>query len=165
MRQKKSEIGETYKQQSCQHNEVHFLMVGEGELKEEVIETVAQKGLGANIHFSDYIPHNELSKVFERTSVLCITSDSEPFGLTALEAAEAGIPVVITEQSGAREVLSGAMVVEKNDASAYASAISKMISNKAARTRAINANKKDVGRLAWEEVAGKINDVFRNLVK
>jgi glycogen(starch) synthase len=147
------------------NNEVHFLMVGDGDLKDEVIEYVAQKGLGGKIHFSDYIPHKELAMVFEKTSLLCITSDSEPFGLTALEAAEAGIPVVMTEQSGAREVLSGALVVNKDDVAGFAKAITKMISNQVARTKAINTNRKDLSKLDWDSAAIKITDVFHNLVK
>ena len=147
------------------NKEAHFLMVGDGDLKDEVIETVAQKGLGAKIHFADFIPHEDLGNVFNKTSVLCITSDSEPFGLTALEAASAGVPVVLSKQSGAREVLSGAIAVEKDDTAGFAKAINLLLSNPAAREKAISTNKKDVSKLDWEEVAVKVTEVFRNVVK
>jgi glycosyltransferase involved in cell wall biosynthesis len=144
---------------------IHFLMVGDGDLKEEVVEKVAQKSLGGRIHFSDYIAHDELGKVFARTSVLCITSDSEPFGLTALEAAEVGIPVIISAQSGASEVLSGAITVDKDDIDGFAKEISKLLANEKTRSKVIEKNKVDVSKLNWQNAAEQIVEVFREVVK
>lgn len=144
---------------------IHFLMVGEGDLKDEVIEKVAQKSLGGKVHFADYVSHDELGKVFAKSSVLCITSDSEPFGLTALEAADAGIPVVISAQSGAPEVLTGAVTVDKDDVDGFARAITKLLSNEKARNKAIDLNREDVARLNWEDTSSKIVEIFREVVK
>ena len=147
------------------NKEIHFLMVGEGDLKDEVIEQVAQKSLGGRVHFADYLDHRELGKVFARTSLLCITSDSEPFGLTALEAAEAGIPVIMSAQSGASEVLSGAVTVDKDDVKGFVKAINKLLSNEQARNKAVEKNKSDVEALTWDDSARKILEVFRDVVK
>lgn len=147
-----------------QRNDVHFLMVGEGDLKPEVIETVACKGLGHRLHLSENIAHKEITAVFERASILCLPSESEPFGLVAVEAAAAGIPVVLSQQSGAGEVLHKAIKVDNHDIDGFSTAIITLLDNEELRKEVINQGKKDAAQLTWAKTSESIVTLIEKLV-
>ena len=145
--------------------DIHFLMVGNGDQKEEIIEQVAQKGLSKNVHFNQFVEHREIAKVFSRSSLLCMPSYSEPFGIAAIEAAGHGIPVVISKQSGASEVLPGAIIINNSDINGFAKAITKLIDSNEESKERVEENKTAIQKLAWEETVQNILSVFSSVNK
>jgi len=145
--------------------DVHFLMVGDGDLKNEVIETVAQRKLGNKIHFADFVDYQEVSRVFGKASLLCIPSDSEPFGLTAIEAAALGVPVVVSAQSGVSELLEGAITVDKDDVEGFAEVIVELINNEKKQKALVKENKLSLDKVDWDKASVKILEVFHDVLR
>ncbi len=83
-------------------------IVGDGELKERVIERISSLELEENVHCLGFIdnPYG----IIEQSKILCIPSRWEGFGLVAIEALSLGKPIVaanvgglpgiVTEESG-----------------------------------------------------------------
>ena len=145
--------------------DVHFLMVGEGDQRTELIEMAAQRKLSANVHFEEYIDHSEIEKVFARATMLCIPSIAEPFGLTALEAAAAGKPIIVSDQSGVSEVLKGAQAVDYNDIDGYVKKIEQILTNDEFAAAIVEQNKKSIKAMSWQNVAEQIDELFRAIAK
>jgi glycogen(starch) synthase len=144
----------------AKRNDVHFLMVGEGDQRTELIEMAAQRRLSANVHFEEHINHDEIEKVFARATMLCIPSISEPFGLTALEAAAAGKPIIVSDQSGVAEVLKGAQAVDRDDIGGYVKKIEQILADDKFTAKIIEENRKCIKTMSWPNVAQQIDNLF-----
>ena len=82
-----------------------FIIAGDGEQRDELIELSAELGISDKVLFTGFVRGKQWRDVFAISDVFVMSSISEPFGLTALEAAAHGTAVVMTKQSGASEVI------------------------------------------------------------
>ncbi len=87
------------------HPDAKFCLVGDGELFPQLVERSAKLGIARNVHFTGFLEGDELDTMLARTDVFVMPSVSEPFGLVALEAIDAGVPAVLSRQSGVAEVV------------------------------------------------------------
>lgn len=71
-----------------QTDDVRFVMAGTGEKLRQLIETGAFHGVGDKFHFTGFLNKQKVNELLSMTDVYCMPSVSEPFGLSALEAAQ-----------------------------------------------------------------------------
>ena len=137
-----------------------FVVAGTGDKLKELIETGAHKHLGLNIHFTGFLSKEKIHDLLAMADVYCMPSVSEPFGLSALEAAQFGVPCVVSKQSGVSEVLIGALKVDFWDVEKMAHYILMLLEDPAfAKTVSANAHF-DLEYCTWENAALEIKDVY-----
>ncbi len=142
-----------------------FMVAGEGEMLFPVIEQAARMGIGSQTLFvaARYTPE-ERKTLLHTADVLVMPSVAEPFGIVALEAACAGVPVIISKQSGVGEVLKGAIATDYWDVDATADALVAIAQSPAlSRTLAQNAHK-ETTRLTWDKAASGCGAVYNKVV-
>ena len=97
--------------EKCQ--DVKFIMAGWGDLGPRTVEQVTAMGLGSHVRFTGFLRGEDVHQAYRMADVYVMPSVSEPFGLTALEAIQHGVPVVLSRSSGVAEVLPrGALKVD-----------------------------------------------------
>jgi glycosyltransferase involved in cell wall biosynthesis len=84
---------------------VRFVVAGSGDQLPYVIRLAEELGIRDHVEFRGFLHGPEVDKAYETADVYAMPSVSEPFGLTALEAARHGVPVILSKDSGAAEVL------------------------------------------------------------
>ena len=77
-------------------NEMSFLIGGDGPLRQKLETAICQAGLGNNVTFTDWIPHDELPNYLNRLKLLIIPSYTETGPYIAFEAMACGTPVLAT---------------------------------------------------------------------
>lgn len=82
-----------------------FVIAGDGEQRDELIRLSADYGIADKVLFTGFVRGEAWRQLYAVTDIFVMSSVSEPFGLTALEAAAHDTAVIITKQSGASEVL------------------------------------------------------------
>jgi glycogen synthase len=82
-----------------------FLIAGNGEQRDELIEYAAALGIADKVLFAGFVRGQQLRDAYSIGDMFVMSSVSEPFGLTALEAAGNGNAIILTKQSGVGEVL------------------------------------------------------------
>ncbi|MEQ6122104.1 glycosyltransferase [Reichenbachiella sp. MALMAid0571] len=142
------------------HKNTRFVLAGNGHLMTNLINAAASKKLGSRFHFTGHIDQDQLLDLYAMCDVYCMPSVSEPFGLTAIEAANAGLPMVLSRQSGASEVLSGALYADHWDVDGFVSHILTVFKNDKKRKKMIEQNKTDLKTLTWENTADQVLKVF-----
>ena len=140
-----------------------FIMAGDGDLYQSLIEAGAHSSIASRFHMTGHLSSEELDKLYSMADVYCMPSVSEPFGLTALEAAGAGLPMVISKTSGAAEVLDGAINVNWDDTIGFANEIVKLLKNEKMKHYYITKNQKAVHALTWKHAANKITNIFHTV--
>ncbi|MBK7595295.1 MAG: glycosyltransferase family 4 protein [Gemmatimonadetes bacterium] len=85
--------------------EVRFILAGAGDFWVPLIERAATLGIGDRVLFTGFVSREDVPDLMAMADLFVMPSVSEPFGLVALEAMEAGVPVLISRQSGVGEVV------------------------------------------------------------
>jgi glycosyltransferase involved in cell wall biosynthesis len=95
-------------------------------------------------------------------SVYVMPSVSEPFGLTALEAIQYGVPVVLSKNSGVAEVLRrGALKVDFWDVDQMADKILALLRHPELGQAVTHDATDEIRMLTWDEAARKCVGVYR----
>jgi glycosyltransferase involved in cell wall biosynthesis len=139
---------------------VRFAIAGDGDKLQEILESGTYAELYSKIHFTGFLKRPETRYMLSITDVFCMPSVSEPFGLTALEAAQFGIPVVISKRSGAAEVLKGALTVDFWDTEKMAELIIELLTDKDLYNECVEKGYADLKNLTWEASARKVNQLY-----
>src|SRR5690606_35585252 len=137
---------------------VRFVMAGTGDQLRGLIENGAYKNIGTKFHFTGFLNKEKVHKLFSIADVYCMPSVSEPFGLSALEAAQFRIPCVISNQSGVSEVLYGALKADFWDVNKMASHIISLLQNESLRKSVVENALQDLKLCTWERAAEKVKD-------
>lgn len=145
----------------AQYPEVRFVMAGEGPLRYDLMAGVAAKALGDRIHFTGFLPREELFDLLAMADVFVMPSVSEPFGLAALEAAQFGVPCVLSQDSGAKEVLPDALVADSEDSDAMAAHVLKLLQDEAFHDQMGRWMESAASKLSWDHVALQVMESYR----
>ena len=142
--------------------DLRFIVAGAGELSEEAVSRVQEKGLMNHFNFVGRISQEELQGLMKSSELFVMPSISEPFGLVAMEAAAQALPIVMSKNTGAAEVLKGAYIPKEESVSSYVNQIKKVLSNKEKVAEAIKKNKQAAKDSSWETVAEAIYQSLSN---
>ena len=82
-----------------------YVVVGDGEWREELIRLTLSLGIQANVHFSGRVDDEELERLYEWADVFLLPSNREGFGIVYLEAWSHGCPVIGGDEGSAVEVI------------------------------------------------------------
>ncbi len=145
------------------HPEVRFVMAGDGERLRHLIESRASRGLGGKFHFTGMLDRAGVRRLFSMADIYCMPSVSEPFGLSALEAAQFGVPAVISKQSGAAEILKSSLSADCRDIGTMARHICRLLDDEELRARVARRQTRDIAGATWEAAARKVLAVYREM--
>lgn len=87
----------------CAH--VRLILAGTGPMTESIRALVHELKLESFVHLTGFVNDDNREKLFRIADVCVFPSLYEPFGIVALEAMEAGIPVVVSDTGGLAEII------------------------------------------------------------
>ena len=143
---------------------VRFVMAGSGDLFNRSVRRVAQLKIATKFHFTGFLRGDDVQKMFLYSDVYVMPSVSEPFGISPLEAMRAGVPTIISKQSGVAEVLKHSIKVNYWDIDALADAIYGLLAYPALGKVAGEKGLDEVNQLKWENAALKVEDVYKDVL-
>lgn len=80
-----------------------FLIIGDGELRKELMAFCAQQELSDHVKFCGW--RHDLPKVYADLDILCLTSINEGTPVSIIEAMASSVPVISTDAGGVRDLL------------------------------------------------------------
>ena len=144
---------------------VHFVMAGSGDMMNRCIRHAARLGISDKFHFTGFLRGADVQKMFAMSDVYIMPSVSEPFGISPLEAMRTNVPSIISNQSGAAEVLKYAFKVDFWDVDAMADDIYALLKYPALADFAAKQGYDEVNRLKWNHAAAKMKKVYESVIK
>ena len=145
------------------HPKMVFLFAGDGEQKEELMRMSAELGISNNVIFTGFIRGKQLRDIYSISDVFVMSSVSEPFGLTALEAAHHGNALIITKQSGVGEVLRSIVRYDFWDEDKLAGALVNIAESPALTEILKDGIRREYARISWDDVAAKCIQVYNEV--
>lgn len=140
--------------------DVRFVMAGVGDYFKTMLEQSSYKNIGNRFHMTGFLNQEKLRYLFSVSDVYCMPSVSEPFGLSAVEAAQFGIPCVISKQSGVSEVLNGALKFDHWDINKAASSILNLLEDSVLRKKVVEDASSNLQNITWDISAKKIMNAY-----
>ncbi len=107
---------------------VHFVVVGDGELRLELEQQAAGLGLASSVHFVGW--RDDLPAVYADLDVVALTSHNEGTPTTLIEAQAAACPVVATAVGGVADIVGNGRtgyLVPPGDAALFAETVLKTL--------------------------------------
>lgn len=150
-------------QASQKYDKLVFLLAGDGEQRNELLKLSADLGIADKVFFTGFVRGKQWRDAFNVADVFVMSSVSEPFGLTALEAAYHDVAVIVTKQSGVGEVLHNVFRYDFWDVNKLADELV-AIANSDALQETLKTNvRHEYSRISWHNVAHTCMKLYRNL--
>jgi glycosyltransferase involved in cell wall biosynthesis len=144
----------------------HFLIVGDGELRDELERSPEAQSLGDRLTWTGL--RSDMPDVYFASDVLAVTSDNEGTAASAIEAQAAGLPVVSTRVGGMPSVVADGktgVLVEPGDEAAFAWALERLIGNAAlARRFGEKGAERSRAKFSLERLLAEIDELYRRLL-
>lgn len=137
-----------------------FLIVGDGEMRDEIIQTAADLGIADNVIFTGFLRGKQWRDSYAIGDIFVMPSVSEPFGLSALEAAGAGNAILLSKQSGVSEVLRNTMQFDFWDADKLANQILAIAEHDTLQHMLASGAQAETATLTWERAAVKFQNLY-----
>ena len=142
--------------------DVEFLVVGDGELRENVEKECQKRNL--NVKFVGRVSQDKVPYYMNAMDVMILPSRNEGFGAVIIEAQACGVPVVGSSNGGIPEAIGdGGMAVEEGEdfekrfADAVVELLKNPINSSYLRERALG--------FSWENIVKKEVKVYEEVVK
>ncbi|WP_321480983.1 glycosyltransferase family 4 protein [uncultured Bacteroides sp.] len=143
---------------------VRFVMAGNGDMLNQMIRLVAERGIADRFHFPGFMKGNQVYEVLKASDVYIMPSVSEPFGISPLEAMQCSVPTIISKQSGCAEILNKCIKTDYWDIQAMADAIYAICSYQSLYEYFREEGKKEVDQIKWENVGYKVRSIYNSVL-
>lgn len=138
---------------SQKYDRLALLLAGDGEQRDELIALAARLGISDKVIITGFVRGKQWRDAYSVSDVFVLSSISEPFGLTALEAAHHGTAVVVTHQSGVSEVLQAVFKYDFWDIDRLADQLVGIATSQALSSSLKKDVLKEYARISWHDVA------------
>lgn len=140
-----------------------FIFAGDGEERNRLISEAATLGISENVVFTGFIRGRKLRDIYTLSDIFVMSSVSEPFGLTALEAAYHKDALILTNQSGVSEIIWSAMKYDFWDENKLADEILAIAQNPALRKTLQENVGHEYNQMSWSKVAKKCQKIYNSI--
>jgi L-malate glycosyltransferase len=143
---------------------LNLLVVGGGSQREQLETLAARLGIQESVTFTGHVPYREIARWHNMIDVSVFTSESESFGVAAVEASACGNPVVAANVGGLPEVVEHGVtgfIVPPRDPHKTADAIEKLVLDGSLRACMGSAGRERVKKLFnWDDNVSQMIEIY-----
>ena len=151
------------------HHDTHLLLIGPVTAQwyfQELLQTAEAAGIKERLTVIPGLPPDsiELLQALKNAHCFLLPSRHEPFGIAALEALDAEVPLIASSVGGLKDFLvdgKNALLFEDNDVNALSSAYDRL---DPLREQLIAGGKATAAEYNWQRIAGKLTGIYRELL-
>lgn len=139
-----------------------LLLAGDGEQRDELVRLSAELGIADKIFFTGFVRGKQWRDAYSVSDVFVLSSISEPFGLTALEAAHHDNALIVTNQSGVGEVLHSIFRYDFWDVDRLADQLVGIATSPALKQSLRTNVTHEYARISWHDIAEQCVAAYRS---
>jgi glycosyltransferase involved in cell wall biosynthesis len=144
--------------------QIKYIIIGKGPLETRLRKLVNTMNLNGNVSFKGYMDQKNLLKYYQNALLNVLTSYSEGFATTLLEAMSVGIPTVATNIPANSEAVvdnETGLLVPKNNPESLANAIMTLLKDEKLRKKmGHNARKRALEHFDWDIITDRIVKIY-----
>lgn len=149
---------------ACQkYDKLAFLLAGDGEQRDELIRLSANLGIADKVFFTGFVRGQQWRDAYSVADIFVMSSVSEPFGLTALEAAHYNSALIITKQSGVGELLHNIFRYDYWDTEVLADQMIGIATSPSLASSLRENVRHEYTQISWDDVASQCMQLYTRL--
>jgi glycosyltransferase involved in cell wall biosynthesis len=134
--------------------DVHFTMVGGGQLQQKLKQIVSEKNLGNIIELTGRIDSEDMPQIYRRNDIFISASSAEGMSNAMLEAMASGLPIITTRCEGVDELIAdNGLVVEDANAEEIAKAVKTLADDRQLYKQMSLAARSHAEKFSWNSTA------------
>ena len=127
-----------------------------------ILEQLRTAAPGGRIEYRGYVSDEERQRLYAEASMLVLLSLEEGFGMTLVEAMQAGVPVIASARGALPEVVGDAgILVDPTKADEIGAAIERLLDSPDERRRRVEAGRVQAARFSWSDGARRLVAAYR----
>jgi glycogen(starch) synthase len=150
---------------STKYDRIALLLAGDGEQRNELVELASELGVSDKIFFTGFVRGKQWRDSFSVSDIFVLSSVSEPFGLTALEAAHHDNAIIMTRQSGVAEVLYNTFKYDFWDIDRLADQIVGVATSESLQASLKGNVAQEYAQVSWQDIAKRCTALYRAVHK
>jgi glycosyltransferase involved in cell wall biosynthesis len=158
---------EAYARLSQQEDAPPLIVVGRfGWMVEDVFRQIEALHLQERVHFSGYIPDQDLPLVYNLAQSLLYPSRYEGFGFPPLEAMACGTPVITTAVSAMQDQVGDAgLLIPPQDELALFEAMRRLSNDRVLREDLSVRGRRQAEKFTWNQTARKTLNIYQQVAR
>ncbi len=142
---------------------LELYLAGDGNIRNELEALAEKKNIRHKIHFLGSIDHKDLPAIYQQADIFALPSKNEGMSNTALEALASGLPLILTNTGGAKELTEGnGILVPVHNQEKLNQAMSTLVANKKLRIQYGKSSRKKALQYSWAETAKAYIKIYKN---
>ena len=150
------------------YHDAKLVICGKGGMIDELRQETKNLGIENKVYFAGYCDSKTVQKMYKCADIAVFPSTYEPFGIVALEAMLAGIPIVVSDVGGLNEIVEHGVTGMKsyagNSNSISDSVLSLLFDAKLCDNVSKNAVKKVKELYNWNKIAQDTHYVYEQAI-
>ncbi|MDA8342808.1 MAG: glycosyltransferase family 4 protein [Actinomycetota bacterium] len=142
-----------------------LVVAGDGAERERLGALATSLGIADRVHFPGRLDRDDVAAAMAGAELFVMPSRLEPFGIVVLEAWRAGVAVLATGRGGPPEFVTDGVdgvLVDPTDPSRFAELLAGLLADPARRARLAAAGRARVEDFAWQVIAGRYRECYRD---
>jgi glycosyltransferase involved in cell wall biosynthesis len=144
--------------------DARFVIAGKGDMLDYIKARAGELAILNNLEFVGLLTPEEVQRIYRSVDCFVLSSVSEPFGLTVLEALSQRLPVILSRQSGVSEVLRHVLRYDYWDVDRLASLILSVVSYSPLASELREKGIDDLHPVSWDRSAERIHGIYAGAV-
>lgn len=148
------------------NGKIKLTIVGEGPEKNNLKDLAKDLKVDNLITWKYNISREELASILKSSTVFCLPSEVEGFGMVILEAASCRLPYIISDIPVLLEITrkaQGGLTFNRGDENDLAERISELMGNSKKREKLSQEAYELAKSYSWDEIAGKFEKVYESV--
>ena len=146
-----------------------LLIIGKGSLEDKLKKQCKKLKIDKNVQFVGYVDNKQVPEYLNKMDIFILPSVQETFGVSAVEAAACGLPVIASDVCGLPEVVINnktGLLVKTGDPETLAEAIIQLADNRELTRKMGRAGRDFVKKeYEWNNNAEKMDDLYKSIIK
>ncbi|WP_083885716.1 glycosyltransferase family 4 protein [Methanomethylovorans hollandica] len=147
------------------HQNLLFMMVGDGPLKDKLEKQVKKQNMELNFIFTGEVSRKTVFYLLGNSDIFLMPSKDEAFGIAILEAFAKMVPVIARNNSGTSDIIThektGFLAENKEELIKY---IVKLIDEPELRTKLSDNAHEELKKYEWPDIARKVINVYTQVI-
>ncbi|MCM3880596.1 MAG: glycosyltransferase family 4 protein [Vicinamibacterales bacterium] len=159
---------QAYGQLLSRNSQTPKLMIAGGATPDAAkwLEIISKPPLAGHVEYLGYVEADRRESLFRGARLFVLPSFEEGFGLPALEAMAAGVPVVASDRGALPEVVGDAgLLVDPQDTAALVNALERIISDDVLRANLSRRGLERARQFTWTRAAADIRQAYQHAVQ
>lgn len=148
------------------HPAARLTIVGDGPDREALAHLAGELGLGERVHFTGFVPHEQLPALYQAADLFATASTIETQGLVVLEAAACGLPVIGVDALALPEAVHhgiNGFLAPAGDEAALAQHLAHLVTDTGLRQRMGTASRRLAEAHSLERVAAQYERLYEQV--